>query len=197
MCPLFRREEASGGVHPASLEVIALHQSRHLDSSDLDTKPWYRQFWPWFLIALPGTVVVASLVTVYIAFTNADNLVVDNYYRDGLAINQVIEQDKVATQLGLSAEVRLDRESGELFVSVNGIDPSPSELTLLLLHPTDESRDRRLLMAAMTPGRYRIDLEQQLQNRYYLRLLPEPNRDWRLAGELDFSKANQVTLKAQ
>lgn len=174
-----------------------MHQSRHLDSSDLDTKPWYRQFWPWFLIALPGTVVVASLFTVYIAFKNADNLVVDNYYRDGLAINQVIEQDKVATQLGLSAEVRLDRESGELFVSLAGIAEPPSELTLLLLHPTDESRDRQLLMATITSGHYRIDLEQQLQNRYYLRLLPEPNRDWRLVGELDFSTANQVTLQAQ
>ena len=34
---------------------------------DLDTTPWYRQFWPWFLIVLPGSVVVAALTTVYIA----------------------------------------------------------------------------------------------------------------------------------
>ena len=72
-------------------------------STDSNTPPWYRQFWPWFLIALPGSVVIASLVTVYIAFSGADSLVVDNYYRDGLAINQVLEQDRRAEALGSPA----------------------------------------------------------------------------------------------
>ncbi|MDX2349593.1 MAG: FixH family protein, partial [Porticoccus sp.] len=45
----------------------------------MDTKPWYRQFWPWFLMALPGSVVIAGLTTVYIAFNGADTLVNDNY----------------------------------------------------------------------------------------------------------------------
>lgn len=39
-----------------------------------DTKPWYRQFWPWFLIALPLTSVVASFATLWIAVTNADEV---------------------------------------------------------------------------------------------------------------------------
>ncbi|MFT7320700.1 FixH family protein, partial [Congregibacter sp.] len=30
-------------------------------------EPWYQQFWPWFLIALPGSVVIAGLSTLYIA----------------------------------------------------------------------------------------------------------------------------------
>lgn len=39
-----------------------------------DTKPWYRQFWPWFLIALPLTSVIGSFVTLWIAVTNADEV---------------------------------------------------------------------------------------------------------------------------
>ena len=35
--------------------------------TDPDPTPWYRQFWPWFLIAMPGTVVIASMVTLYLA----------------------------------------------------------------------------------------------------------------------------------
>lgn len=34
-------------------------------------KPWYKQFWPWFLIALPGSVVIASLFTVTLAVQHA------------------------------------------------------------------------------------------------------------------------------
>jgi len=105
----------------------------------LDNKPWYCQFWPWFLIALPASVVVAGLTTVYIAFKGADDLVNDNYYRDGLAINQLLEQDQAAVKMGLSADIRLDSESGELFVAIKGAEISASQLFLQLLHPTDEN----------------------------------------------------------
>ena len=44
--------------------------------TDLDTKPWYRQFWPWFIIALPASAVVASLYTVSLAVRTTDSLVV-------------------------------------------------------------------------------------------------------------------------
>lgn len=39
--------------------------------NDSDTKPWYKQFWPWFLISLPGSVVIASMFTISIAVENA------------------------------------------------------------------------------------------------------------------------------
>jgi len=39
--------------------------------------PWYRQFWPWFIIALPASVVVASFVTLWLAISHPDHLVVD------------------------------------------------------------------------------------------------------------------------
>ena len=38
---------------------------------------WYKQFWPWFIIALPASVVIASFVTLWIAISNPDHLVVD------------------------------------------------------------------------------------------------------------------------
>ncbi len=163
----------------------------------MDTKPWYRQFWPWFLIALPGSVVIAGLTTVYIAFNGADKLVNDNYYRDGLAINQRLEQDHLALEMGLSADVRLDSESGELFVTLQGSEISAPTLFLQLIHPVDDKRDRELILSLMTPNHYRVDLDSQLSYRYYLRLLPEPRREWRLNGEMNFSETHQVTLLAQ
>ena len=57
-----------------------------------DTEPWYRQFWPWFIIMLPASVVVAGLSTWYIAHRHADDLVVDEYYKSGLAINRQLEK---------------------------------------------------------------------------------------------------------
>jgi len=39
--------------------------------------PWYRQFWPWFIIALPASAVIASLITFYLAVSRPDYLVVE------------------------------------------------------------------------------------------------------------------------
>jgi len=67
-----------------------------------DTQPWYRQFWPWFLILLPASVVVAGLTTLVLANRHADDLVVDDYYKDGLAINRKLEKQQRADQQGIS-----------------------------------------------------------------------------------------------
>lgn len=45
--------------------------------------PWYRQFWPWFIIALPASAVVAGIITFWLAVSNPDHVVVedDEYQR--------------------------------------------------------------------------------------------------------------------
>lgn len=40
-----------------------------------DSQPWHRQFWPWFLIALPAISVIFSFATLYIAVSGADEVV--------------------------------------------------------------------------------------------------------------------------
>ena len=40
-----------------------------------DSRPWYRQFWPWFLVALPVASVVLSFVTLYMALDGGDAVV--------------------------------------------------------------------------------------------------------------------------
>ncbi len=53
-----------------------------------DLEPWYRQFWPWVIFGLPASVVVAGLITVYIAYEGADDMVIDQYYKEGLAASK-------------------------------------------------------------------------------------------------------------
>lgn len=40
--------------------------------TEKDTRPWYRYFWPWFIIALLASSVSASLYTVYLAVSTAE-----------------------------------------------------------------------------------------------------------------------------
>jgi hypothetical protein len=52
-------------------------------------KPWYKQFWPWFLIALPTAAVIASFITLNIAFKHADVPVQGDYVQHGLTVLHV------------------------------------------------------------------------------------------------------------
>ena len=177
--------------------------------------PWYRQFWPWFLIALPATVVVAGFFTLYLAIKYSDDLVSDNYYRDGLAINQQLTQDVRATELVLSAKLDFSGGSDDaikvLALELNSATDDftlPGALNLYLLHPTDASADDVIKLIAAGDGRYRGQLPALRTQRVYLRLIPsaltensfDPGRlqsaPWRLAGEIDFTRSDIVELQA-
>ncbi|MBK6351616.1 MAG: FixH family protein [Proteobacteria bacterium] len=54
--------------------------------SDQTERPWYRQFYPWMLIALPASAVIAGFVTLYIAISHPDALVRKDCVRDGATI---------------------------------------------------------------------------------------------------------------
>ena len=64
-----------------------------------DVQPWYRQFWPWFLIALPATAVVASLWTVSVAVRSPNALVMDDYGKIGIATDKKKQRDELAAAL--------------------------------------------------------------------------------------------------
>ncbi len=69
-------------------------------------RPWYRHRWPWLLAIAPLAAIVGGMVTLWLAATTSDSLVVDDYYREGRAINQQLARDRVAASLGLHAQLR-------------------------------------------------------------------------------------------
>ena len=51
---------------------------------ELDTKVWWRYGYVWFLIAGPLTVIIAGVITAYIAVNSPDPVIDQNYYQHGL-----------------------------------------------------------------------------------------------------------------
>lgn len=66
-------------------------------------KPWYKQFWPWFLITPPLTAVIGGIITIWLAVNNDAELVTNNYYQDGLEINQRLKKEQVAVDMSIHA----------------------------------------------------------------------------------------------
>lgn len=160
--------------------------TQHADlATATNVKPWYRQFWPWFLIALPATSVVAGLSTLTIAILNQDSLVRDDWYKDGKAINQSLARDDAAASLGMSAELQLDRVTGEVSVTLatRKGNVAPETLTLTLSHPTLATQDQSVVLTRRPDGHYQGVLAHGLQGRHYIEL---GNAEWRLRSSRDF-----------
>ncbi len=147
-----------------------------------DSEPWYRQFWPWFLIALPGSVVIAGLTTLYIANRHADDLVVSDYYKDGLAINKELEKQARAEELGINAELLLTEERVQ--VRLNGVSGTePPSLYLRLSHPLEADRDFSLTLDRVAPTLYVGVLPAPAAENWHWRLEAD-DAGWRLDGSL-------------
>jgi hypothetical protein len=110
--------------------------------------PWYREPWPWFLMAGPAIVVVAGFLTLGFAIQSADGLVADDYYKQGKAINMTITRDAHARELGYHAQLTMNA-NGRVALSFEAAAPTAATLRLALHHPTRAGFDREILMVAM------------------------------------------------
>jgi len=121
--------------------------------TEQDVKPWYRQFWPWFLICLPGSAVVASLYTLTLAVRTTDSLIVTS--DDGMDVVAKRHQtaERHANDLGLGAILSIDTESGAIVATLTAESPLdwPKTIDLLLSHPAFAERDRTIALTASIP----------------------------------------------
>lgn len=142
--------------------------------------PWFRQRWPWLLIAGPAIVVVAGISTAIIAIRTDDGLVAEDYYKRGLAINQTLERTERAAALSLVAVVDVAAD-GTTVVVLDGegdaIDVTPAALRLRLAHPTRAGEDRAATLVPVAPGRYAGRVAPPSPGRW--RIIVETDR-WRL-----------------
>jgi hypothetical protein len=104
--------------------------------------PWYREPWPWFLIAVPAASIVMGAVLWTVAARSDDGLVATDYYKRGLAINQKVRQLQAAPAPPPGATVRI--EGGEVVVQLEGDDAGsqPPVIRLTLAHPGGAPADR-------------------------------------------------------
>jgi hypothetical protein len=113
-----------------------------------DTKPWYRQFWPWFIIALPASSVVAGLTTVWISMQTTDSLVVAA--DDGVksATDRHLLAERLAAEHDIAALVEINPETQVVSAVVRSRDLGdlPATLDFELSHPAFVNRDQHVTL---------------------------------------------------
>jgi uncharacterized protein len=108
---------------------------------------------------------------------SADGLVAEDYYKQGLALNQVIAREERAAALGIKAQVQLGGD--RIRVQLEGA--APEAIFVHLAHRTRAGYDQRLRLtpvghayeaevAPLAPGGWRVWIE-------------DPRGSWRIVRE--------------
>ena len=58
------------------------------------SQPWWKYGHVWLVIAGPAIVVVAALVTAWIAISHPDPVLAEDYYQRGVEINRTLAKNK-------------------------------------------------------------------------------------------------------
>ena len=158
--------------------------------------PWYAHRWPWFLMIGPVAVVLAGIVTGWIAFAQQDALVVDDYYKQGKAINQDLRRDRAAAAMALSFALRYDPATGKLAGSLLAKGQSlTGAAQLRLVHSTRPELDMRIVIEPDSRGDFAIDLPMLERARWQVQV-EDMQRNWRLQGGWKWPQEQAVQLKA-
>jgi len=125
-------------------------------STAADTRPWYRHRSPWLLMLGPAIVVVAGIVTAWLAVSTDDGLVVEDYYKAGKAINRVLKREETAGAMGLTGSARFEAAGHLLRVGLRaapGVE-LPQTLEVLFSHPTRAGLDQTVRLQRSPDGDY-------------------------------------------
>ena len=121
---------------------------QNIMQSEKPSKPWHRYPLVWMMLAIPFSAVIMGVIMIWLAIDTDDGLVADDYYKQGLEINRVIERDKKAAELGLSAIIEFDNSTRLIKIVFDKglLESYPKSLPLHLQHATRENSDITVLL---------------------------------------------------
>jgi hypothetical protein len=143
----------------------------------------------WAMIGIPAATVVASIITLAMAFGGAEPELPERYAWEGAALDQDLARATRARELGLGAELGFV-EGGRVVLRLDGAAvpdyTAPQSLTLHLTHATRPESDRSVTLTRSAVGdRYEGLIGSSLPDARWLIQLDDARGEWRLRGRLE------------
>lgn len=158
----------------------------------MKSAPWYKQFWPWFLIILPGSVVIASMVTIKIATDNPVSLVAEDYYKEGKAINQDLSRITLARNLGIVFEVK--QQGDQLVFIQHGGQGNGEAIKVEFHHTTLAKHDQQMMLTQNGDGNYQMATDKVVEGKWQVMIDSFDGR-WRLQQKLTLPLTESVWFR--
>jgi uncharacterized protein len=167
---------------------------------------WYKEPWNLLVIGGPLVVVFASILTGYIAFNGADNVIAEDYYKQGLRVNLNIQRDAKARELGMSATISVNPATNavsmDLTSTVADGTALPESVQISFANANEDKTSvneivKRLRLVQTRAGHYEAETPKPIASgtTKLIHVKVETN-DWRLTGDWFEPGQGALQLKA-
>lgn len=156
-----------------------------------DSKPWYKQLWPWVLIAIPVITALKAVHTIVIMQQHSPDLVVDDYYKEGRAINMQLAKYREAALRNLAATILI--AGNKAVVRFAGNSVLQGKVHLDFYHPTLAARDFALDAHRSGELLYVAELPLSPTGKWQL-VVSDASKEWKLRATLTLPAATEIKL---
>jgi len=85
-----------------------MNPRNHSENEMTDVRPWYKEPWPWVVISIPAAAVIMGFITLYLALTHPDYLVVKDE-----ELRAIKNELHAQPSSGLPSETDVNQAAGE------------------------------------------------------------------------------------
>lgn len=163
---------------------------------------WYKEPWMLLVVGGPLVVVVAAIITGFIAWQGEDKIVAKDYYKHGVNINQDIYRDAKAKEYKMLAKVQLDADTGKVMLQLEGKTELPSTVlfsTAAASRTSIYEQVQKISLSQLQPGIYEGALKMPSADDSISRTLWHVRveaADWRLTADWQDPMRASLQLKA-
>jgi hypothetical protein len=155
------------------------------------SKAWYKQVWPWFLISVPLFSVLKAVHTVYIMNQHSPDLIVDDYYAEGRAINQNLSRYREAAARNLHAQILLAGNKAIVTFDANVL--LDKNITLDFVHNTLAAKDFKVVAERSGESMYVAELPLLPTGKWNL-VVHDQDSQWKLRATLSLPATEAIKL---
>ncbi len=166
-----------------------------METSELK-KPWHSYPLVWMMIFIPFSAVIMGVVMISLAINTDDGLVADDYYKRGLAINDVIVLDQKAAELAVEAVIEFDNTSKAIKLQFDKglLEKYQDTLQLHFQHATRANSDVSIILNHGIDNQYIGNLNRSIPDGiWYFEL---KDSDWKLNARSHVRDTNVIRLQS-
>ncbi|NMM41780.1 FixH family protein [Pseudoalteromonas arctica] len=157
--------------------------------------PWYKNFWPWFLIFFPLVAIIGCISLFITAIGNGPDMVVDDYYKKGKAINLELSKFNKAKALYLHGELTVD--SDKISFKFNKGDSSNIHaLKLSFYHRTIQDHDFAIHLTPNANGEFTAIIAPFINGAYTVFIEPTDG-SWKLKENITLPHEQSIAISPE
>ncbi|MBS3796907.1 FixH family protein [Pseudoalteromonas sp. BDTF-M6] len=162
----------------------------------MNATPWYKQFWPWFLLFFPLATIIACVGLITLAVGNGPDMVVDDYYKKGKAINLELTKFDKAKALYLHGDLQITDERIS-FAFTKGDDSKVAALNIGLYHRTISDKDLTFRLTKNARGQFTTLLDTPVEQGAYTVFITPFDDTWKLKENIQLPQAGAIKVSPE